>query len=105
MACFFNGEDRDRTEHILDSIGFYPLFTLRVLIEKSLLNLSLDGNSFSMHPLVQQMGREVVCGECPEWPSRRSRLWLPEDIDAVLTENIVSNYVEIFNLNIDPFYY
>ena len=91
MACFFNGEDRDRTEHLLDSIGFYPIIALRVLEEKSLLNLSLDGNSFSMHPLVQQMGREMVCRECPEWPSGRSRLWLPEDIDAVLTDNMVSN--------------
>ena len=103
MACFFNGEDSDRTVHILGSIGFYPEIELRVLIDKSLLNLS--ENSFSMHPLVQQMGREMVCRECPEWPSRRSRLWLPEDIDAVLTDNMVSNYVEIFNLNIDPFYY
>ena len=91
MACFFNGEDRDRTEHILDSIGFFPRYALSVLIEKSLLNLSLDENSLSMHPLVQQMGREMVCRECPEWPSGRSRLWLPEDIDAVLTDNMVSN--------------
>ena len=105
IACFFNEEDRDRTVHILDSLGIYPLIGLKELMYKSLLNLSLDEKRLWMHPLVQQMGREMVCRECPEWPSRRSRLWLPEDIDAVLTDNMVSNYVEIFNLNIDPFYY
>ena len=105
MACFFNGEDRDRTEDILNSLRLFSANGLRILLYKSLLNLSLDKKSFLMHPLVQQMGREMVCRECPKWPSRRSRLWLPEDINAVLTENIVSNYVEIFNLNIDPFYY
>ena len=105
IACFFNGEDKDRAVYALASLDLYPTYGLRVLIDKSILNFSLDKNVWLMHPLVQQMGREVVCGECPEWPSRRSRLWLPEDIDAVLTKNIVSNYVEIFNLNIDPFYY
>ena len=98
MACFFNGEDRNRTVDILDTLELCPEIGLRILVDKSLLNLSLDKNGLWMHPLVQQMGREIVCRESPKWPPRRSRLWLPEDIDAVL--NIVSNYVEIFNLNI-----
>ena len=104
IACFFNGEDKDRTIHMLDSLELYPSIGLRVLIDKSILNLSLDKNVLLMHPLVQQMGQEVVYRESRE-PSKRSRLWLPEDIDAVLTDNKVSNYVEIFNLNIDLFYY
>ena len=98
MACFFNGEDRNRTVDILDTLELCPEIGLRILVDKSLLNLSLDKNGLWMHPLVQQMGREIVCRESPKWPPRRSRLWLPEDVDAVL--NIVSNYVEIFNLNI-----
>ena len=105
LACFFNGEDKTRTVDILQTLELFPKIGLSNLMKRSLLNLPLDKNGLWMHPLVQQMGREMVCRECPEWPSRRSRLWLPEDIDAVLTENIVSNYVEIFNLNIDPFYY
>ena len=105
VACFFNGEDINRVANALDSLFPYTHYVLAKLENKSILNLSLDRKVWVLHPLVQQMGREVVCRECPEWPSRRSRLWLPEDIDAVLTENIVSNYVEIFNLNIDPFYY
>ena len=97
MACFFSGEDRNRTTDILDSLGLFPNYLLGVLVDKSLLNVSLDGKGLWMHTVVQQMGREIVCRECPEW--------LPEDIDAVLTDNKVSNYVEIFNLNIDPLYY
>ncbi|XP_075670491.1 disease resistance protein Roq1-like [Castanea sativa] len=85
IACFFNGEDLNRIVDILDSLGHYSRIRLSVLMDKSLLNLSLDNKSLRMHPLVQQMGRDMVCRECPEWPWLRSRLWLPEDIDAVLT--------------------
>ncbi|XP_050249099.1 disease resistance protein Roq1-like [Quercus robur] len=98
MACFFNGEDRDRTVHILDSLELYPDLGLSVLIDKSLLNL--NENAFWMHPLVQQMGREMVCRECPEWPSRRSRLWLPEDIDAVLTDNMGTKHIKSIVLDL-----
>ena len=104
MACFFNGEDQKHTADILDSLGLNAQIGLGELMNKSLLNLSLDKNCWRMHPLVQQMGREMVCRECPKFPWRRSRLWLPKDIDDVLTHNKVSNYVEIFNLNIDPFF-
>ncbi|KAL4622258.1 hypothetical protein ACB092_06G284300, partial [Castanea dentata] len=100
MACFFNGEDRDRTEHILNSLQLFSANGLRNLLYKSLLNLSLDKKSFLMHPLVQQMGREMVCRECPKWPSRRSRLWLLEDIDTVLTENIGTKYIQSIVLNL-----
>ena len=105
IACFFNGEDQKRTVDILNSLRLLPQIGLRVLMDKSLLNLSLDKNGLWMHPLVQDMGRQMVYRECLDCPSRRSRLWSFEDIDAVLTENRVSNLVEIFNLNIDPFYY
>ena len=103
IACFFNGEDQKRTVDILNSLRLLPQIGLRVLMDKSLLNLSLD-NGLWMHPLVQDMGRYMVYRESLD-AGGPSRLWLFSDINAVLTENIVSNYVEIFNLNIDPVYY
>ena len=105
MACFFNGEDQKRIVDILNSLRLLPQIGLKVLMDKSLLNLSLDKNGLWMHPLVQDMGRDMVYRECPDFPSRRSRLWSFKVIDKVLSRNKVSNLVEIFNLNIDPFYY
>ena len=58
-----------------------------------------------MHPLVQQMGREINIRESPKSPWELQRLWLQKDIDLVLIDNKVRGYVEIFNLNINPFYY
>ena len=40
------------------------------------------------------MGKEIVRQESPNEPGKRSRLWFPEDVYSVLTENTVSiNYV------------
>ncbi|XP_075670489.1 disease resistance protein Roq1-like [Castanea sativa] len=100
MACFFNGEDQKCTIDILDSLGLYTQIGLKELMNKSLLNLSLDKNHLWMHPLVQQMGREIVCKECLKWPSRRSRLWLPEDIDVVLTHNMGTDAIKCIVLNL-----
>jgi len=43
-----------------------------------------------MHDLIQQMGREVVRQESIENPGQRSRLWNPEEVYDVLTNNRVS---------------
>ena len=104
IACFFNGEDQDRVVEILDYLELYPKIAMSILIDKSLLSVSLDKHLW-MHPLVQQMGLEITFRESPKFPWERSRLWLPEDIDLVLTDNMVRGYVDIFVLNIDPFYY
>ena len=39
IACFFNMKDKDYVVEVLDSLGLYPKIGLRVLIEKSLLNI------------------------------------------------------------------
>ena len=104
IACFFNGEDQDRVEEILDYLNLYPAIGIRVLIDKSLLSVS-SNNRLWMHPLVQQMGREITFRESPKSPWERRRLWLQKDIDLVLTDIKVRCYVESFNLNMNPFYY
>ena len=45
-----------------------------------------------MHDLLQKMGQAIVHQECPKDPGKRSRLWLFEDIDNVLTKNTVRGY-------------
>ena len=64
--------------------------TSEVLIDKSL--VKLHENQLWMHDLLQEMGRDIVHQECPKDPGKRSRLWLFEDIDNVLTKNTVRVY-------------
>ena len=46
-----------------------------------------------MHDLLRDMGREIVRQESPDEPGKRSRLWLYEEIDALLENNTVRGYL------------
>uniref|UniRef100_A0A2N9ESE5 AAA+ ATPase domain-containing protein n=1 Tax=Fagus sylvatica TaxID=28930 RepID=A0A2N9ESE5_FAGSY len=93
IACFFNGEDKDRVVEILDCLGYHTEFGLHILINKSLLRV-LSDNRLWMHDLLQIMGWQMVRRECAIEPGKRSRLWLLEDVDNVLTENMGTEAVQ-----------
>ncbi|KAL0008053.1 hypothetical protein SO802_009555 [Lithocarpus litseifolius] len=84
ISCFFNHMNEETIIEILDYLELYPKIGLRVLIDKSL--IKLQENELWMH-LLQDMGKDIVHQECREDPGKRSRLWLYEDIDDVLTKN------------------
>ena len=91
IACFFNHKNQETVIPILDCLELYPKIGLSTLIEKSL--IKLEDNQLWMHDLLQEMGRDIVRRECPnDQPEKRSRLWLYEDIDNVLTNNTVRAY-------------
>ncbi|KAL6316818.1 hypothetical protein AAG906_021118 [Vitis piasezkii] len=73
LACFFNGEEREFVSRISDLAEI----AITELNDKSLVTFS--NNKILMHPLLQQMGQEVVYQESPKEPGRRSRLWRSED--------------------------
>jgi hypothetical protein len=104
IACFFNGEGKDRVVEILDCLGYHTEFGLHILINKSLLRV-LSDNRLWMHDLLQIMGWQMVRRECAIEPGKRSRLWLLEDVDKVLTENMVRGYVKTLNLCMTLFFY
>ncbi|KAK9058344.1 hypothetical protein SSX86_023185 [Deinandra increscens subsp. villosa] len=85
IACFFVGTDKGSTETILNSCGIRTT-GIRNLIERCLLTVGPD-NILMMHPLIQEMGRDVVCRESPHRPEERSRLWRHEESLNVLEEN------------------
>uniref|UniRef100_A0A2N9FDV1 AAA+ ATPase domain-containing protein n=1 Tax=Fagus sylvatica TaxID=28930 RepID=A0A2N9FDV1_FAGSY len=93
IACFFNGEDKDRVVEILDCLGYHAEFGLHILINKSLLRV-LSDNRLWMHDLLQIMGWQMVRRECAIEPGKRSRLWLLEDVNNVLTENMGTEAVQ-----------
>ena len=90
IACFFNHANQDTIIEILDSLELYPKIGLSVLKDKSL--IKCQDNHLWMHDLLQEMGRDIVHQESPNDPGERSRLWLCEDIDNVLTKNMVRGY-------------
>ncbi|XP_040364189.1 disease resistance protein RUN1 isoform X2 [Rosa chinensis] len=92
IACFFNGQDKDRVTKALASCDFAAIIGIKVLIERSLLNLS-DGRLW-MHDLLREMGHEIIRLESPNEPGRCSRLWLLEDVKHVLTQNTGTEAIE-----------
>ncbi|KAH9725708.1 ADP-ribosyl cyclase/cyclic ADP-ribose hydrolase [Citrus sinensis] len=90
IACFYRGEDRDYVTKIIDYCDFDPVIGIRVLIDKSLIEIS-NGNRLRMHNLLQEMGQQIVKRQSPKEPGKRSRLWKEEDVHHVLTKNTVSN--------------
>ncbi|KAL4594405.1 hypothetical protein ACB092_12G018100 [Castanea dentata] len=91
IACFSNQMYGDVIK-ILDNLGLYHKIGLRVLIDKSL--VKLHENQLWMHDLLQELGRDIVRQECPKDPGKRSRLWLFEDIDNVLTKNTETEAIQ-----------
>ena len=93
IACFFNNQKKDDVLEILHILGLHPFIGLKELIDKSLLKI-MDNGVVWMHDLLEKMGRNIVCQECPNDPGKYSRLWDYEDINEVLKTNKVRSYLE-----------
>ncbi|KAI5342499.1 hypothetical protein L3X38_010374 [Prunus dulcis] len=60
--------------------------------EKAL--ITIENNLLWTHDLIEEMGKEIVRQESPTEPGKRSRLWFPEDVYHVLTENTGTDKVK-----------
>ncbi|KAB2063940.1 hypothetical protein ES319_A10G253400v1 [Gossypium barbadense] len=78
IACFFKGEKMDTVEKILSNYYMGAMSGIRNLVDKCLLD-SID--CYSMHDMLEEIGKDIVRQECKEDPGKRSRLWFPEDIE------------------------
>ncbi|KAI9101468.1 hypothetical protein K1719_023950 [Acacia pycnantha] len=96
IACFLKGESVAKVVALVDSYGYHARIGLRTLVDKALVTIS---HYVEMHDLIQQMGREIVCQECIKDPGRRSRLWNPDEIYAILKNNQVTDAVEGISLD------
>ncbi|XP_070663814.1 TMV resistance protein N-like isoform X2 [Malus domestica] len=86
IACFFKGEDKDYVLQILRSSKLsVPQDCIDVLVEKAI--ITIEYNRILMHDLLEKMGKRIVREESPTEPGERSRLWHPEHVYRVLTEN------------------
>ncbi|XP_063935519.1 disease resistance protein RUN1 isoform X4 [Daucus carota subsp. sativus] len=83
IACFFPGEDRDKTVEILDACEMHALVGIDYLRDRCLLEIA-SNNRITMHLLVRAMGRDIVRQESPNEPGERTRLWNSKDCFDVL---------------------
>ena len=97
IVCFFKDWGEKTVIKILEGCRFYPKTALEELDDKCLISIS-DG-FIRMHDSLQEMGWAIVREKYPENPGKWSRLWEYEDIESVLTTNMVrEKYMNILEI-------
>ena len=91
VCCFFIGKDRGYVTEILNGCELCADDGLTVLIERSLIKVEKN-NKLGMHPLLQEMGREIICENSRKEPGKHSRLWFQKDVVDVLRKKAVSTF-------------
>ncbi|RZB97727.1 disease resistance-like protein DSC1 [Glycine soja] len=93
IACFFKGQKGDSVTKVLNACGFSADIGIKNLLDKALITTTTDmhdsttDSCIDMHDLIQEMGRGIVREESIDNPGQRSRLWDPEEVNDVLTNN------------------
>ncbi|XP_056163594.1 TMV resistance protein N-like [Syzygium oleosum] len=85
IACFFKGRDSEYVKKVLESCDFKAVIGLQILIERSLIRI--ETKDIQMHDLIQLMGMDIVNQESND-PTRRTRLWLYDDVVDVLSSDM-----------------
>ncbi|KHN11855.1 TMV resistance protein N [Glycine soja] len=93
VCCFFIAKDKAYVTEILNGCGLHADIGIPVLIERSLIKIEKN-NKLGMHPLLQQMGREIIRGSSIKEPGKRSRLWFHEDVLDVLIVGFVEEIIK-----------
>uniref|UniRef100_A0A251UVE8 Putative leucine-rich repeat domain, L domain-like protein n=1 Tax=Helianthus annuus TaxID=4232 RepID=A0A251UVE8_HELAN len=92
---------------MLESCGFQARIGLRVLEQRSLItfhDVDDDVNDLylSMHDHVEEMGKNIVRRLHPDEPNKHSRLWIQEEIEDVLDDDLGSEAARCIRLKLTP---
>ncbi|XP_039156551.1 TMV resistance protein N-like isoform X2 [Eucalyptus grandis] len=101
IACFFKGQKRKYIRDVLDSCDFATTIGVEILIERSL--ISEEDGTLQMHDLIKWMGMEIVKKECCDDASKRSRLWLYDDVLDVLSGDAGTDAIKAIVLKLPEF--
>jgi len=74
VCCFFVGKSRANVTKILNGCGVDPDSGIRVLIKSNLIKVK-ENNKLGMHPLLLEMGREIIRQISTKKPGKNSQLW------------------------------
>ncbi|KAG5564735.1 hypothetical protein RHGRI_000812 [Rhododendron griersonianum] len=99
IACFFVGMGRDFTVKILEGCNISAKDGIQKLADRCLIKYDYCIDLIMMHDLIRDMGREIVRQESLEDPGKRSRLWYPDDVLEVLSNDTGTEAVKGLILN------
>ncbi|GKB62281.1 disease resistance TIR-NBS-LRR class family protein, partial [Tanacetum coccineum] len=87
IACILKGKRKIDAITILESCGFHARNGLKVLEQRSLIIISTDG-CLGMHDHIEEMGKNIVRRLQPDEPNKHSRLWIKEEIEDILANDM-----------------
>nr|GEX61665.1 Toll/interleukin-1 receptor (TIR) domain-containing protein [Tanacetum cinerariifolium] len=87
IAYILKGWKKEKAIKALESCGFHARNGLRVLEQKSLITISKLGY-LDMHDHIEEMGKNIVRRLHPDDPNKYSRLWIDEEIEDILANNL-----------------
>ncbi|KAM7477397.1 hypothetical protein LguiA_025610 [Lonicera macranthoides] len=92
IACFFVGKKKNDLLTILDGCNYHTADGIQSLIDRNL--LIVENDRIGMHPLLQEMGKQIVREESILRPEERSRLWQHQESFDVLNGKIGTDRIE-----------
>ncbi|CAI9297643.1 unnamed protein product [Lactuca saligna] len=91
VVCLLKGETKDYATEALKSCEDYAKLDLKVLERKSLITFyknSMGYECVGMHDHIEEMGWNIVRRLHPDKPNQHSRLWIDEEIEYILANDL-----------------
>ncbi|PWA35258.1 disease resistance protein (TIR-NBS-LRR class) [Artemisia annua] len=98
IACILKGEPREYAIKVLECCGFHARNGLKVLEQRSLITISED-DVLGMHDHIEEMGKNIVRRSHPDEPNKHSRLWINEEIEDILANDMGTKATRCLKLN------
>ncbi|PWA43679.1 disease resistance protein (TIR-NBS-LRR class) [Artemisia annua] len=100
VACLLKGWMKDNAIKMLESCGLHARNGLRVLEQRSLINLY--GEVIDMHDHLAELGKNIVRRLHPDDPYKHSRLWMQEEIEDVLASDLGTEATRCIDMKLTP---
>ncbi|KAJ9551692.1 hypothetical protein OSB04_015737 [Centaurea solstitialis] len=88
VACLLKGWKEEDAIRALESRGFHAIRGLSVLEKKALITIYGQDRYLVMHDHIEEMGRHIVRRSNPDEPGRHNRLWIEEEIEDILVNDL-----------------
>ncbi|KAI3827277.1 hypothetical protein L1987_01350 [Smallanthus sonchifolius] len=95
VVCLLKGMKKKKAIRILESCGFHAQIGLRLLEQKSLIAIS-SGYGLRFHDSIEEIGRNIARRL---HPSNHSRLWIEEEIEYVLVNELGTEAIRSIKLD------
>ncbi|KAJ0794695.1 putative TIR domain, P-loop containing nucleoside triphosphate hydrolase [Helianthus annuus] len=104
VACLLKWWEKKKVISILENCGYHARIGLRVLEQRSLITFFgfNDRLYLSMHDHIEEMGKNIVRRLHPDEPNKHSRLWIQEEIEDVLDNDLGSEVTRSIRLKLTP---